>query len=361
MHESVHKRLIFATKVIYIDDGFLFKKSIEQRQEIINQISKQTDSLGFKFFVTSLAQVLITKDPELFNLENYKCFNDNDEKKLMEIYDKLSDETSRKDFLHKIREKLFVKVARYLDCGKIFLDEDSTSLAITVMSNVSLGRGAQLSSDVGFVDDRHEGVMILRPMRDFTRLELQYLMDINKLESFNMEKSQVNPYTSIQGLTEQFVIDLDSQFGGTVATIFRTGEKLSSKSKNSKADEARCVMCDGNLDTNCLESSTSAIEATNFSRLVSTKGSLAEHDLDVIDASDEGKTNGCGNCSGNCQTKNNTPELSFNDAWKYLCYACRRIFNDQRNFDDYFLTFLKATRERIVLDNMRDEIKDFLL
>ncbi|XP_044013070.1 cytoplasmic tRNA 2-thiolation protein 2 [Aphidius gifuensis] len=370
MHESVHKRLVFETHVVHIDDGCLLNKTIEQRQARINEIITQTNSLDFKLFVTSIGEIFNEKNPDLREINNYTCsINDNDEK-LLNIYNNLTDETSKKDFLHKIREKLIVTVAKCFDCCKIFFDEDSTSLAVTILSNVSLGRGAQLSSDVGFIDDRHTGVMILRPMRDFTRQELNYYMDIHKLNSFTMKKSSNNSYSSIQGVTESFVIDLDEQFGGTVAAIFRTGEKLSSKSKNND-DVAidKCVMCEGYIDTAHFDKTTSAIEATNFSKIVSLKGSLAEHDLAMIDGNlNDDKTiieNGnkkCGDCSGSCGDKNNSDnDLSVDEINKHLCYACRRIFSDKKIINNYLTSIVNAIREKKAFENMRNEISDFLL
>ena len=66
---------------------------------------------------------------------------------------------------------------------------------------------------------------------------------------------------------------LQEGFPSTVPTIFRTGDKLQLESAAN--DGLKCVVCEGIVDTaeeagqdkNC-----TALEATNFSKLVSQKG-----------------------------------------------------------------------------------------
>ncbi|XP_011313083.1 cytoplasmic tRNA 2-thiolation protein 2-like [Fopius arisanus] len=99
-------------------------------------------------------------------------------------------------------------------------------VAIAILSNVALGRGANLSSDCGLIDNRHNDVMILRPMRDFSRQELYYYLRIRDIKCIDEKELKDNRPPFIQKLTGKFVRNLEELFSGTVSTIFRTGEKI---------------------------------------------------------------------------------------------------------------------------------------
>ncbi|CAG2065639.1 unnamed protein product, partial [Timema podura] len=78
--------------------------------------------------------------------------------------------------------QLLVRVAKELKCSKVFVGESSTRLAVKILTNVALGRGAHLSLDVGFCDSRDGAIKVLRPMRDFTNKEVAFYNFFNKLE-----------------------------------------------------------------------------------------------------------------------------------------------------------------------------------
>ena len=72
---------------------------------------------------------------------------------------------------------------------------------------------------------------------------------------------------------------LQEGFPSTVPTIFRTGDKLQLESAAN--DGLKCVVCEGIIDTATSteeagqDKNCTALEATNFSKLVSQKGMMA--------------------------------------------------------------------------------------
>lgn len=52
--------------------------------------------------------------------------------------------------------------------------DSCTRLAIKLMTNLALGRGAFLAWDTGFSDERHGDVVVVRPMRDHTLKEVAF-------------------------------------------------------------------------------------------------------------------------------------------------------------------------------------------
>lgn len=69
----------------------------------------------------------------------------------------------------------------------MFLAENSTRLAIKILSNVAQGRGAHLSQDTGFSDgNRFEkcGVNLLRPLRDISSKEIVMYIALHKVSNY---------------------------------------------------------------------------------------------------------------------------------------------------------------------------------
>ncbi|XP_063982457.1 cytoplasmic tRNA 2-thiolation protein 2 [Diachasmimorpha longicaudata] len=368
MHEAVHKRLVFGTKVLYIDDGLIKGQSPEERECKMRKIHEQIEDLGFEVYGTSLSAAMDLESFSVSPLNNLSCSNDDKDKRLSAIWNELADETSRKDFQQKLRNKVMMMAAKNLKCQKIFLASDSTFLAITILSDVSLGRGAQLASDCGFIDNRYADVMILRPMREFNRRELYYYLKICNRSCIEEEKLKDNEHSSIQKLTEKFVTGLEDKFSGTVSTIFRTGEKIvvgKRNSKDSASTEGDCAFCNGCLDTAALADCTSSIDATSFSKTVSLKSSNAEWDLEKLMQQPESNSvdtqeHGCADCTcGRTKPKENN--ITYDEVKQFLCYACQSIFHDNFDLNTLPPFVINSISEKLRLQSIADEIRDFLL
>lgn len=269
----------------------------------------------------------------------------------------ISSRTAKEDLLHKLRNRLLIYAARQLNCTKIFTGDSATDLSIAILSNFSMGRGAHLSLDVGFADTRYSDIMLLRPMRNFTNKEIAYYLRFHDLEvpRSGGTSAKADPHISIQKLTEKFVTDLDSEFHGTVSTIFKTGEKLSSMNSEQTLERV-CALCNASLDTKVSEE-VSAIQATDYSQLVSTSSVIAKEE--EIESKVENNCNGDCNCQKTCGEKGETSDLVL--LRKCLCYGCRLIlssFKDEKAVPSFMLN---AARSAISFEKMHGEIADFLL
>jgi cytoplasmic tRNA 2-thiolation protein 2 len=81
-------------------------------------------------------------------LETPHIIEDESDKKLQLIVNATCSLTSKEDLVEKLRSTLLLEIAKRLKCPKIFLADVETDLAIKLLSNISLGRGAQLPLDV---------------------------------------------------------------------------------------------------------------------------------------------------------------------------------------------------------------------
>ncbi|XP_015584915.1 cytoplasmic tRNA 2-thiolation protein 2-A isoform X2 [Cephus cinctus] len=341
MHESVHKRLIFKTTVLHIDEGAVNGETLEERKSRINAICEQTQNLEFQGYITSLDQSISESEPNIHTMESLEICSHGD-KMLTDLLNTLSNYTTKQELLHKLRQRLFVLVAKKLGCNKVFVGDNATDLAIRILSNISVGRGAHLPFDVGFIDNRCPDIMILRPMRDFTRKELVYYLNFNNLQIIHSPEltTKKDQYVSIQKLTEKFVTDLDLNFCGTVSTVLRTGDKLYTEVGNNSDNP--CILCNMPLDTTVFDTEISAIQATMFSRFVSLQGPQRKYntnDVSKIKINEQNEENrrkndNCCSCNDTgCCSSNKSVKLSYKDVEKYLCYGCRLIFQDANSLN----------------------------
>jgi cytoplasmic tRNA 2-thiolation protein 2 len=229
--------------------------------------------------------------------------------------------------------------------------DSATRQAIKMISMTSKGRGYSLALDIG-VDNQQsfKDVCIMRPMKDMLSKEIGFYNHFT-----NIDKLVLSPFnfctmmpgkSSIDRLTEEFIVAIEREFPSTVSTICRTILKLS---PSADMDMTRtCAMCLMPFEANV--------------------GEWRKHITvtDVEDAEPQPKSD-CGNCSnqGGCCSSNEdkSNKASKVDMNKFLCYSC------QVNLKDYSEASVAALPPYVaenVSDQSRDnrlldQIKDFLI
>lgn len=365
MSESAHKRLIFKTIVLYIDDGAALGGTIDERNTLQRKIAKDIKDSGFNGYGISLNQVL-NKEDALDIKPIDQDINHGQEVRLHAILGNLPDNTSRIDLLNQLRRKLLISAARKLNCNKIFVADSAMDIATKVLGDVCVGRGAQLSTLANFCDARYD-IKILKPLRNFTQQELVYYSEHYKIKSVKLREFNVTiPATSIQALAHNFTAGLESQFSGTVSTIFRTAEKISPRINAQQNAEDNCVLCDARLDTTSSNNEVSAMRAIEVSKRVSSN-----IETKIFNNKEDGKSNYTTLCSDDkiycndnieCDCKNSKKrKITAEDVWRYLCYSCRLIFRNSEILNTVPVSLLFAVQQRLALKHMREEINDFLL
>ncbi|KAL0132903.1 hypothetical protein PUN28_000556 [Cardiocondyla obscurior] len=359
MSKSAHKKLIFKIIVLYIDE-----KTNEEKDLLQHKIAEEIKGFGFNGYVVSLSQVLNKEDTLDIKPIDEKLSHENKDQ-LYKILASLSDNTSKTDLIYQLRRKLLLLVAEKLKCNKIFVVDSAADIAAKVLGDVCLGRGAQLSMQASFCDARCADIMILKPLRDFTKQELVCYSKYHKISSIKSVESNIQA-TSIQALARNFTTELESQFSGTVSTIFRTADKISLKSNIQQRIEDNCVLCDAKLDCALFNNEISAMRAIKISKLVSSE---------YVNTNSNNEENGDSNClescsdnkkycnnSIECNCENNIKQqITMEDVLRYLCYSCRRIFQNSEILCTLPPPLLFTIQQRIALNSMREKISDFLL
>jgi len=290
----------------------------------------------------------------------------------------LSDNTSKIDLLDKLRQKLLITVARRLNCNIIFQANSVMDTAIKVLGDICLGRSTQLSTLTNFCDAQCGDIKILKPMKDFTQQELLYYSECYNIDSIKSKESNASSsMKSIQSLTHDFIIRLESQFPGTVSAISRIAEKLSIKGNEEQNVGNDCILCDAKLDFISHNNEISAMRAIEVSRLISseyvvTKNLSSNKTKKETTRIDKNKESICKNllldnekcCNDNVNCiKNNgkSKQESSEDIQKYLCYSCKLIFRNLNIRNIFPKSLLLIIEQKLALKKMRKEINDFLL
>ncbi|XP_062845955.1 cytoplasmic tRNA 2-thiolation protein 2 isoform X2 [Trichomycterus rosablanca] len=294
------KKLRFAPGILYIDEGGVCGRSLEERESSVSQLENMFGKTGFPYHVVSLEQVFTLPPSVLESVRggekpssDYKAAVDRhiraerqqgraeppvEESRgargrlgtsaytpehrvaLEGLFSSVKTQTAKEDLLHTLRQHLIMHTARLHGYTKVMMGDSCTRVAIKLLTNISLGRGASLAADTAFSDGRYGDVVTVRPMRDYSSKEIAFYNRLFCVQSvFVPGPDTATPAkSSIQRLTESFVVKLQADFPSTVSTVYRTGEKLHTPaSARGSASEpaAKCLLCLCTLDTQADEAS----------------------------------------------------------------------------------------------------------
>lgn len=253
--QNKFKRLHCTSKILYIDESAIKKAtSLKDVQLFLSSFQLPTFAINIAS-KSKKFQVLEDYSPEI-DVDNEWAGN----------FKGLKSPTTKQDLLEVHRKQLIEAVAKKLNCSFVFLPHFSTQLASTLLTNVSLGRGVSVASDVALVDSRLPGIKIVRPLKDLNQEEVDVYLKVRGLSILTSVEDATRE-NSIQSITHSFVNGLQKGYSSTVSTIFRTGGKIASKDSTKV-----CSYCRSPLDID--ESET--LLATEFSRIVSQNANQEE-------------------------------------------------------------------------------------
>lgn len=346
--ESNYKKLLIEPKVLFIDDGVARGQTEEERRTTIEAISAQVNNmnlLGYRISLSMCLRPFSDLSEETLTKLSSAIWNDtkndglHEDQLLTKILRGLPDQTARDEFIRRVKRNLLVSVSRLLNCGKILVADTSTDLAIKILADTATGRAATLSSEVAFLDERYSpAVTLLRPMREFTEDEINsYLKEYALTSVFSAgNRREQKLADSVRTVTSNFVRGLDAAFHGTVAAIYRTGDKLVASGSGDNDDDSainrlsnpNCILCSSKLKsvseterTESLPILLSAVQATIFSKDVSSVTSEA--------------------CDSPVTLPSPSRPISENYPQDNLCYGCKTVF---RGAKDYALEHLLSMK-----------------
>ncbi|KAJ2996112.1 Cytoplasmic tRNA 2-thiolation protein 2 [Globomyces sp. JEL0801] len=265
--------------------------------------------------------------------------------RLTQSMNSLTSLSSKEDILNIYTLQALHAQAKKQNCNVIFLGDNSTLLAIRVISNTSKGRGLNLPSDMA-VETVIDDMLVVRPIRDILAKEVAFYNRYRNLEHFLHPSltTTMNSKASIDKLTADFINGLESEFPSTVSTITRTAFKI--KSHVAESENVNCPICNGPIDS-----------ASGFSKIESAKIT----DTNPMEQKGE---NGCDDCD--CNDTNGTCSIDqLQSAPLVICYACKNITQEIKKTESSKALFPNGMFEKAVTSSrrahLRNEIAEFLL
>ncbi|KAL3859280.1 hypothetical protein ACJMK2_009506 [Sinanodonta woodiana] len=275
------------------------------------------------------------------------------EEKLRCLLKSLNSVSAQEDLIRSIRHKILSEVATTCGYSKVMLGSCGTRLAVTLLTDMAIGRGGQAAVDTVFADKRYKNLMFLRPLREFSSKEIGMYNALNDVESFFIPTltTKGSDGASIEHLTEAFVTGLQRDYPSTVSNIMRTGEKLSTGAEEESKEY--CAMCQSSLDTNVVASS--ALNAVQFSQRISNRAADSDSIIDKSNKTGEC----CGEGDGGCNTTRT--RVTKQQVLASLCYGCRLAIRKIDDVEKLPLYVLKDVFWRVRREKMKSEIEEFLL
>ena len=370
LSQSAVKKFRFIPGVVFVDEGATLGLGQEERNSNISRVRTLVEKTGFSFHIARLEDVFedqhssvnverqdhqnscLCKVP-LSERKSVPCLNLSAAEKIKQLFKELTSMTSKEDWLLRLRNEVLCKVARDEGYSKVMLGNCATRVAVQLLSNISQGRGGALLYDISFADDRYADITFVRPMREFMAKEIALYNYFNGNTTVNIATlaAMSGAYSSIDQLTENFVIGLQEEYSFTVNTIFRTGEKLASKEKMD--NDNQCTMCgvpinNANRTLNHVTQDVARLEINE--NILSTKvPCLNEFE---------------GACSNICKVASEVePKLTLNDIVSTLCYGCQLTLKDINSLNvDNLPPFLKSAAQKVLQrSKMKEQIQEFLI
>lgn len=329
------KRLTIEPYAIYVDNTCMTEKTLDDRREYLKQTIEILNYFQIKTYYTSIAD-----KTTMIEIENALKFIDGPanriaEKTFMDNFNAIGNQTAKEDFYSLTRSNLIRLASSKLDCKHVFVSTISHQIAADILVNVALGRGESVANNISFCDNRSDcDSKILRPMRSINNLEIETYVRFNEqLTKLIKGNDYVNdgwtifnsdPNASIQNLTQNFIENLQENFGSTVSTVYRTGDKISAAattpSLKSTPVKLTCKFCHSNLD---YEDSATLL-AIEYSRCVSA----------CVDQNDVNDVDSMLNKAQDKLLGLNVSDNETENLMKFLCHGCRNIFRNLDNADD---------------------------
>jgi len=147
-----------------------------------------------------------------------------------------------------LRKMLLISIANHIGYHKIATGENSTHMAIQLLSSTSKGRGLSLPNEIANIEViENLNIEVHRPMKDYLSEEVAYFWYRKKLPyvviptlAFFVPSSD---YKSLNRVTETFLKELQFNFPSTIHTLVSAGSKI----KLNK-DSRYCPLCINVLD-----------------------------------------------------------------------------------------------------------------
>ncbi|KAM6223828.1 cytoplasmic tRNA 2-thiolation protein 2 [Rhynchocyon petersi] len=409
------KQLRFVPGVLYVDEGAACGRSMEDRAETLAEVQSILHATGLPWHAVALEEVFSLPQSVLRCVHQESAVDDGAYKEavdsfirqqglgtlgpedspslaprveqpspqnpqdpqslaslptaaqteaLSKLFKSVRTLTAKEELLQTLRTHLILHIARTHGYSKVMTGDSCTRLAIKLLTNLALGRGAFLAWDTGFADERHGDVVVVRPMRDHMLKEVAFynrLFSVPTVLTPAMD-TKAPEKASIQRLMEAFVFRLQAQFPSTVSTVYRTSEKLVKTPRAGQGaapPRPSCLLCLCTLDIDSAGLATAFGAQTAIATSQKQTAGLqtrAEEPIASCCSPGPGRDRGCSR-----GTRPSEREDLQVCVLEQLCYSCRVNMKDLPSVEPlppYILTEAQLRSHRVQVTR---EIQEFLI
>ena len=169
-------------------------------------------------------------------------------KDLRDILAALPSPSSRRDFIHIIRNRLVIGFAKNAECESVIWGDSTTRLAERTLAETAKGRGFSIPWQTANGLSPH-GVNFIFPMRDLLRKEIIIYSTLTSPPLSDMALESTRPQsghvfsreTTIDDLMSQYFESVELNYPSIVANVVRTSGKL--KPAATLSLSALCSIC----------------------------------------------------------------------------------------------------------------------
>ncbi|XP_077165740.1 cytoplasmic tRNA 2-thiolation protein 2 [Paroedura picta] len=400
------KKLRFKPGIIFVDEGAVCGQNLEKRREVHSQVEMILKATGFPFHLVHLEEAFDLPGSVLHSIshsatdegQSYKEAVDgfirqqqserartslpsqlselsiqcpagkeaaevpgpvsiSHTAELTHLFRAVKTLTAKEELLQTLRTHLILHVARTNGYTKVMMGDSCTRVAVKLLTNLCLGRGAFLAGDTGFSDSRYGDVLMLRPMREYSAKEIAFynrLFGVPAVFTPSLD-TKASDRASIHRLIESFLYKLQLEFPSTVSTVYRTGEKLGTTPRDAagcgEAEPERCLLCLCHLDTNVVDGS--ALQSTLLSEELCQKQPPS-----AGSGCCGGPPNQTGCCRSFLRAGAMPPQAPF---LPLLCYSCQLTVKDMTCLEPLPPYVHAEAEHRQRRAAMKQEIQEFLL
>lgn len=90
-------------------------------------------------------------------------------------------QTSREEIIKRMRSKLISKITTKLGIEKIIFALNCSKLTIDLLSNVAMGKGAHIATEMA-LEEQHNNLTYIRPLREVTSKEIYFYNHYTNLD-----------------------------------------------------------------------------------------------------------------------------------------------------------------------------------
>ena len=225
----------------HVDQSILFNNP-----ELESSVRKLAEYESVPYFNVKIESIFKGKRAKMYKDRNGETViaagQDSNAQIFKDTLDSVSDYSSKEDLINIYTLKALEMEARKQGCNVILLGDNSTKLAIKVISDTAKGRGVSMASMVSL--EQPGEIVVVKPLRDTLADEIAIFNQYKNLESYphpNVTTGQSSS-SSIERLTANFIMNVQKDFPSTVSTISRTAFKINSI---VPTENEICAFCNG--------------------------------------------------------------------------------------------------------------------